>query len=298
MKYFQNGTVIKHWVLPENLCSLFLPLPFLCSGPIPARVWHVIGFTACQSIIGITHTDTHSHPVSHLGVIKTVHLLYTAIRKLVPTNETPLTRIIFILYCYSFETLFEQWYWVFPFCLNTQQEKKFHKSEELCLGREPLRIPWEDSPRLQEEEHCQMAQCPFMLLLRTLSASWSRVLLFADEDWEQLWWGSDIVMAAQIFVCLSSRGNKLGKRQIHCSLHLDKSSHTAPHLPPSQSAALPVFTEAGPSESPFAKMCHVYQCLFVQVACLCFSTMFPESRICSIAFSTGIVMYVNIINTR
>ncbi len=80
-----------------------------------------------------------------------------------------------------------------------------------------------------------MAQCPFMLLSVLYLRHEAAFLLLADEDEEQLWWGSNILMAPQIFEWFVIGGNDLGQPQNHCSLHLDGSSHTGPHFPPSQS---------------------------------------------------------------
>lgn len=62
-----------------------------------------------------------------------------------------------------------------------------------------------------------------------------KLLLLADEEESQLWWGSNIQMAPKIFGWFVLGANDLGQPQNHRSLRLDGSSHTGPHFPPSQS---------------------------------------------------------------
>lgn len=107
---------------------------------------------------------------------------------------------------------------------------------------------------------CQMAQCPFMLLSLLYSRHETALLLLADEDNEQLWWSSNILMPPQIFEWFVIGGNDLGQPQNHCSLHLDGSSHTGPRFSPSQSVQpSQCLQKLGLLEPPLAKMWHVYQ---------------------------------------
>lgn len=98
----------------------------------------------------------------------------------------------------------------------------------------PGLVRWLSSP-LTRERLCQMAQCPFMSLSVLYLRHEAALLLLADEEESQRWWGSNILMAPQIFEWFVLGAKDLGQPQNHCSLRLGGSSHTGPHFPPSQS---------------------------------------------------------------
>lgn len=137
---------------------------------------------------------------------------------------------------------------------------KVTKSKSCVLEGTPP-SSWDVSPRHQEKEpFAKWQSALFMLLSLLYSRHETAFLLLADEDNEQLWWSSNILMPPQIFEWFVIGGNDLGQPQNHCSLHLDGSSHTGPRFSPSQSVQpSQCLQKLGLLEPPLAKMWHVYQ---------------------------------------
>lgn len=81
-----------------------------------------------------------------------------------------------------------------------------------------------------------MAQCPFMLL--SVLYLHHEAHIAAVSSWRR---GAAVVRqqyfngSTDLWMVCHRGENDLGQPQNHCSLHLDGSSHTGPHFPPSQS---------------------------------------------------------------
>lgn len=122
---------------------------------------------------------------------------------------------------------------------------KVTKSKSCVLEGTPP-SSWDVSPRHQEKEpFAKWHSALFMLLSLLYSRHETAFLLLADEDNEQLWWSSNILMPPQIFEWFVIGGNDLGQPQNPPSGW--KQSHRSSFLSISICAALSMFTEAGPA---------------------------------------------------